>query len=461
MSLSRYGWRASSGAIPPIEPPGPQQSQSGRIVTLVSVQQGQVYVAPAGGTTWTPAINSTGNSLASSGPVRSASNNQKLWYADGSNWLYYDPSDNNVHNWTASAGTLPSSSGNTPRLICTWRGRTVLSGISTDPQNWFMSRIGNPTDWNYFPAVITADQPVAGNNSPLGMVGDVVTVLIPYSDDVLIMGGDHTIWSFAGDPMNGGQINNVSDAIGMAWGAPWARGPDGTLYFVSNQTGIYSMIPGEKPVRMSQQIEQLLTDINTGHNIIRMLWSDRFQGLHVFVTYTAQARASTHFFWEARTGAWWSDVFANTNHNPLCCCTFDGNTAADRRALIGSWDGYVRMLDPLATSDDGTPISSSVVVGPIQTREMDAVLFKDIQSILGASSGAVSYAVYVGSTAEVALASSAVASGVWSAGRSLTSPVRRSGHAIWVKLTSTSAWALEQIKLRIKGNMGRAQKRGA
>lgn len=436
-----------------------QPSQSGRVVTLVAVSGGTVKAAAAGATAWTTATSGT-TALATTGVIRSAANNQKLWFADGTNWKYYDASDNTVKAWTASAGALPvDGSGNKPRLICTWRGRTVLSGLLEDGQNWFMSAVNDPTDFDYFPSPIVPTQAVAGNNSPLGLIGDVVTALIPYSDDTLIFGGDHTVWMCNGDPMAGGQIDLITDQIGMAWGNPWTKAPDGTLYFVSNRTGIYSMIPGQQPLRVSQQIDQELFDLDTGTNIFRLLWDDFWQGFHVFITPVAAAAPTTHLFYEATKGAWWTDTFASDDHNPLCCCTFDGNLTSDRRTLIGSWDGFVRNFSPDATTDDGTTMTSSVILGPMLTKDFDDVLLKDLQAILATGSGTVTYEVYVGATAEAALVSTAVSTGTWSGGRSLDSPIRRRGHAIYVKLTSTARWAMESIRARVAGR-GKVSRRG-
>lgn len=426
-------------------------SQSGRIVTLVGVSLGVVKAFPAGGTNWVAVANTTGYTLNTSGVVRSASNNQKLWFADGKNWLYYDPATNSMQNWLASQGSLPvDEANNAPRLIGTWRGRTVLSGLLKDGQNWFMSAVGDPTNWNYFPippGLPTAA--VAGNNSTLGVVGDIVTTLIPYSDDILIFGADSSIWMMNGDPAAGGQIDRVSDVIGMAWGIPWCKGPDGTLYFVSNKMGIYTLVPGQTPVRMSQQIEQLLYAVNTGLTNIRLVWDNFFQGLHVFVTFLASAQSTTHFFWEQRTGAWWEEQFANNNHNPIASTTFDGNVAGDRRTLFGSWDGYVRSSDVTALTDDGTAINSEILIGPLLTADMDDLMLKDLQAILGEQSGDVTYNVYVGNTAELALSAGAIATGTWGAGRSFNTPIRRSGHAVWVGITASNSWSFETIRARV------------
>lgn len=439
-----------------------QLSQSGRVVTLVAVSQGNVYTFTPGGMSWKIADNQTGQDppVNYTGIMFTATLNQMVWFADGNNWAYYDPRVNAVFPWVASSGVLPvDQQGNTPRLICAWRGRIVLSGLLYDPQNWFMSAVGDPTNFDYAPLDLTPTQAIAGNNSPLGIVGDVITALIPYSDDVLIFGGDSTIYILQGDPMAGGQIDLVTKSIGMAWGQAWCQDPYGTIYFVSNRCGIYSFVPGQQPVRISQPVEQLIADIDTGLTTIRLLWNDRFQGLHVFLTPTRAPAPTRHLFWEMRSGSWWQDQFADPNFDPLCCATFDGNLPGDRVALIGSWDGYVRSVSTTALDDDGLPIDSAVVLGPINAKTLDDFLLKDLQAVLGESSGQVGYAVHVGSTAEIALSNAPVATGTWGAGRNLDTHIRRAGHAVYVRLTASNPWALEVIRARVD-MMGKVRRRG-
>lgn len=434
------------------DPPGggvPQTSFSGRVVTLVAVSRGEVYVVNPGDTAWTAATNSTGETppLNITGLVRSTQHSQKLWFVDGVNYAYYDPFLNTLYPWVASAGELPyDDEDNAARLVCTWRGRVVLSGLLLDPQNWFMTRIGDPTDLDYEPAEVSADMPIAGNNAPQGLIGDVITSLCPYSDDVLIFFGDHSIYLMRGDPLAGGQLDLVTDVIGGVFGVCWCRDPFGAVYFLSNRLGVYSMIPGQAPVRISKAIEKELEAINTGTHGCRLLWDDRLQGFHLFVTKLAEAAPATHWFYEARTGGWFPDVFGDDDFNPLACCTFDGNEPGDRVALIGSWDGYVRALSPDAEDDDGEPIESSVTIGPFTTPTLDEITLHSLQAVLGEASGEVTWEVFVGATAEAALASEAVRSGTWEGGRNLTSAVAKSGHAVYVRLSSTNRWALEQIR---------------
>lgn len=439
-----------------------QSSQSGRVVNLVAVSQGNVYVARPGDSTWITPANMSGATppLNYTGIVYSTVLNQKLYFFDGTNEAYFDPADMTVRPWTASAGTMPRDSlNNKPRLGCTWRGCIVSAGLILEPQNWFVSAVDDATDYDYGDINNPGTQAIAGTNSPQGIVGDVVTSLCPFTDDVLIFFCDHSIYLMSGDPRQGGQLDLVTDTIGGTWGICWARDPYGTLYFMSNHMGLYSMRVGEQPVRLSRPIEQLLQPVDTGQKNIRLAWDDRYQGLRVFLTDLDGPVADTHYFWEGRTGSWVQQEFANNDHNPLCCVTYDGNRPDDRAVVFGSWDGYVRAFNPSATTDDGTTIASEVWIGPLVTKDLDELLCHNLQAVMGTSSGSVTYEVYVGASAEAALASTAVVSGTWTAGRNLTVPVRRSGHAIYVRITSTNQWAMEQIRMRID-TQGKVRRRG-
>lgn len=455
-----------------IDPPGGssvQTSQSGRIVSVLAVSQGLIKVAQPGDTTWSTPTNNAGSPpLNFSGLVFSTGLNQKQFFVDGTNYVYYQPSDNTVNTWTATnGGTLPvDGDSNTARLCATWRGRMVLSGVIGDPQNWFMSRKDDPFDFEYGADDNDVAQAVAGNNSPAGTVGDVVNSLVPLTDDVMIMGGDHTLWAFQGDPMYGGQIDLISDTIGMAFGRPWCKDPYGAVYFFSSRNSVFRMVPGKELTRISGPIQRLLDDIDTGNNSVNMAWDERSQGFHMFITPISRnaqnkPKAATHYFFDSRAGAWFQDVFSYSYHNPLCCAVMDGNLAEDRVVLTGGWDGYVRSIDRDAEDDDGKEIESSVLIGPILTDDLDDVTLKSVQAVLGTSSGDVEYEILLGDTAEEAVESEPVDSGTWEAGRNPTNFVRMSGYAIFVRLKSTNRWAMETIRAEIaKRGKVRGRSRG-
>jgi hypothetical protein len=384
-----------------------------------------------------------------------------LYFADGVSEKFYDSTLRSVRTWTPTAGSLPTDLlGNRPRLICTWRGRIVLSGLRRDPQNWFMSAVNDPLDFDYAPTSPTPTQAVAGNNSSAGQPGDLISCLLPYTDDVLLFGGDHSIWALTGDPMAGGQIDLVTSTIGMAWGRPFCMDPQGVIYFFGSRGGVYRMAPNAQPVRISQKINDRLRDVDVGSTLVRMAWDDFCQGLYLFLTPLDSEEQTTNYFWDSRQDAWWPDAFGNADHNPRAVHVYDGDLPDDRVMLLGSYDGYLRYFEPTSASDDGETIASSVTLGPIVDTRLDEFLLKDLQTILGTESSPVAWSVHVGSTAEEALSSAAVESGVWYPGRNNQSPVRRAGHAVYVKLTSDSAWSLEVIRARY-ATRGKVRGRGA
>lgn len=440
-----------------------QPSQSGRRVILIPVSAGNVYTCDAGGTAWHSPTNSTGETppLNATGLMYSAANNQLLFFADGTNWVYYDPVADAVKTWVFTDGSyVVDSDGNTPRLICTWRGRTVLSGILLDPSLIIMSKISDPFNFQFNPTLpVPPDAAWSGHVGPQGLTGDVITALIPYTDDILIIGMDSSLALFRGDPNYGGSVDNVTTTIGIAWGKAWCMDPKGVVYFFSNRTGVFAFVPGNQPVRISQAIDSLLLDVDTGSYGITMQWNDRFQQLHVWITLLTQPMATTHYVWESRANAWWLDDFVDANMNPVCCVTFDGNLAADRVALIGAWDGYIRSISSDAEDDDGEIIDSTVTIGPFLSQYGDEVMLKEVQAIMGDNSGDVAYSIQVDQTAETALTASPVATGSWTAGRNYSDQVRRAGYAGYITISSAAAWAMESIRLIIDP-LGAVRRRG-
>ena len=446
----------------------PQYSASGRLIQVVAVSQGEVYLAEPGDTIWVIADNITGETppLNVTGVVFSAQNNQKLWFVDGTNYVWYNPVNGTVNLWTLTAGTLPEDEdGNKARLICTWRGRTVLSGLLLDPQNIFFSAVSDPNDFDYSPAEESQTQAVALNLSDLGLIGEPVMSLCPCGDDVLLVFCSSSVFALRGDPAAGGQVDRVSDSIGSVWGVPWAKDAAGWVYFFSNRTGIYKMAPTgtSPPVKISSAIDQYLQDLDTGTTHVRMAWDDRFETLHVFLTDLREPTATRHLAYEApnerRPGAWWFDAFKNEDFDPLCCCTLDGNEPENRVVLIGSWDGYVRFFDRTATTDDRFDIESEVWIGPLTTQNMDEILLKDLQAVLAEDSGDVTYSVHVGRSAQEAFESEPFLDGTWQAGRGLSEAIQAAGHAIYVKLTATTPWQLEQVRARV-ATTGMVRRRG-
>lgn len=383
--------------------------------------------------------------------IFAAQNGLNMFFADGAGYFLYQASSNSIIPWVATApGTMPmdSPAPTTAQAICTWRGRTTLYRFRQNPQLWFMSKQSDPFDFIFNPSTTTQTQATNGNVSEAGLVGDFINVMIPYSDDIMIVLCDHTIWMLKGDPMVGGRFDRVSPSIGGLPGKSWTVDPYGQLYFYAPVGGIYKMTPGAQPTPMSAQIERKLDNIDLTANIISMAWDMQLHGLAVWVTPLDSTKDGTNFFFEERTNSWQKDRYENRGHQPFAVHEFDGDTPEDRKIFVGGRDGYLRIMSNSAATDDGKVILSYVWLGPLSTKQMDDIMLKELQGTLGIDSGDMTWEVHVGRTVEEAFASKPVRSGKWSAGRNRVSFVQRSGFAIFVKLSATSPFAIERIRAK-------------
>ena len=112
-------------------------------------------------------------------------------------------------------------------LGCLYRGRCTLSGDPEHPYQWYMSRQGNPWDFAYI--ANDAGSPVKGGDSDAGEIGDIVRTLISYKDDYLIHGCATSCWFVAGDPAEGGSINELDLTVGMFGANSWCFDGEGNL----------------------------------------------------------------------------------------------------------------------------------------------------------------------------------------------------------------------------------------
>jgi len=435
--------------------PANQNEVGARTVYTYAITNGTV--ARVTSSTFTTATNGSG-ALSSTVPaIFSAQLFGVVYFADGASTKQWTASTNTVATWSASAGSLPIDSSNEPRLIETWRGRIVCSGISTDPHNWYMSKVGDARDWNYAPATPTAIQAVAGNNADAGKSPDIINAMCPYSDDILLFFGDHTIYQMTGDPAEGGRLDLVSDTIGAPFGRPYCKSPEGIVYFFGSRGGVYQMQPGSPPQNISEkQIPERLNAFNADTTQVRMAWSDIERGFYVFLTPLAGG-ATTNFYYDVRNQSWWPDKFATAAHNPVSVHTFDGDAAADRTVLLGGQDGYVRKFDYTtpATADDGVAIDSFVYLGPIQLANRPKIMLTDMKAAIATGSSDVDFTVYAAETAQLAEASASaqtVFTGSWSAGRNKSERRRAVGHDIYIKIRNddnNEAWAYEFLGIEL------------
>lgn len=328
-----------------------QSGASPRTLTTMAVSGGDIVKFTTSGTV---AVTSGTGALDSAAYVQSTTLYKNVYWTDGRQYKEYHPVTNEVVSYKCtSAGQMPSRCA----LIETWRGRIVLARSADEPHNWFLSKKDEPNNYDFFPAVPGETDAVAGNNSPAGLCPDIINSVVPYSDDVLVFGGDRSIWALVGDPAAGGRMELVSDVAGMSFGRPWCKDPNGVLYFFGSQGGVFKWIPGARPERVSiAKIERQLQNVNLSTHYIRLVYNYKDEGIHILqCPFGAGGTSVSHWFLELNTNSFALDKFGTTtwtNVQPTAVMVVDGDAFDDRVVLFGCEDGYVRRWDKDAKSDD-------------------------------------------------------------------------------------------------------------
>jgi hypothetical protein len=495
-----------------------------RVTTLLAVAGGDVSLITQTAVT---AVDGGTNSLSTSQAVVSAEAFfSDIYFCDGANYKYYDPSANIMVPWAAreeTGGTMPSLAANAQRitgvtagtpnvvtiashgfstgnqvtvsgvkgnttangtwtiivlttntfqlvgtaggstytsggscnrlngtkctLMAVWGGRIVLSGLPTDPHNIFMSAVGDPFDWNYSPDVQTVQQAIAGNiTQGYGKNPDIVTALIPYTDDVMLIGGTHSIRKFLGNPAEGGVNVSVTDITGVAFGSAWCQSPEGIIYFFGSRGGVYRMDPQSGiPQRMtSTTIDERLSDVDLAANIVTLTWDDRAIAVRVYIS-PINGSATTHYVWDVRNEAWWPFSYSDNLHNPRAIHLLAGNTPSERLILEYGQDGYIRMVDVDAESDDGAAIESYVYLGPFS-----GMMFAELYATLREGSSNVKWAFCSASSMERALTALPRKAGRFQAGRNQCHWPRTFVENGYLRLEATGSWALESLMATVE-----------
>ena len=274
---------------------------------------------------------------------------------------------------------VPKSSTALPPTFCSlaaaWRGRLVLAGDPANPQNFYMSRVGDPADWDY--GSTDGAQAVAGNLSVSGHIGEPITALIPYTDDYMIIGCANSLWMMEGDLAAGGSIVLISNQMGIVGKDAWCVDPMGTLYFIASG-GLYSV----KPIWEKYQPPTLLTEKNYNqffqsipwsYTIVSMVWDADLHYLNMFFT-PISFDPGLHLIFDARNGGLWPTGFPS-NQGPYSSILYlSDNTPGNRAVLLGGNDGYIRKFDSHALDDDGVAIAARVTLGPFKPAQEAALL---------------------------------------------------------------------------------------
>ena len=295
------------------------------------------------------------------------------------------------------------------------------------------------------------DRAVVGRFSPLGLIPDTITSLMPYNQDLLLFFCESSIWEMSGSPNTETfRMRPVTKVIGGAAGRSWCLGPNGDIFFVSSRGGIYNLQLQAPPRRISaNRIDEFMSDVDVANSYINLTWNEEAQGFHIHITPHADA-ATKHLFYDVRTDGWFVDKYGSTALDPSAVLAINDRTNAKRDVVLGCRDGALRYqtVGGSQTTDDGTAIDSFVLLGPFGSQDRErSMMITGLRGTIGTGSEPVDYEVLRGDTASEASASDPVATGTWNDARSTVDRQRASGGSLFIKIKGGGdpPWSFERV----------------
>lgn len=346
-----------------------------------------------------------------------------------------------THAAASGKGAIPAGVS----LVCCWRDRVIYSGVEGEEQNVYASRSGDHTD--YLHGQDDALSAFALNAGNRGRIGHAITAMVPFKDDVLLLGGDAQISACVGDPAAGGSVVTWSESVGISAHRAWTMSTEGACYFVG-PGGFYRMAPGGgKPEALTaDRLNETFRRIDRDQLSICVEWDRDLHGCSIFLTRLDQAQ-STHYWFDARTGAFCPEQLP-VPHGPTATCLFDGDAATDRKVIMGGFDGNLRQFHDDVASDDGLPINSHVLIGPVQPfGPYQQGILSGFEVVMSGDTDGVTMQLLSGPSAEEAAAADPQTLATWDEGgrrpRVLTR-VRANTYFLKFVGGSDDYWALER-----------------
>lgn len=262
--------------------------------TFVVSAGGKLYKKVAGGT-WAEIAHYTASVvLASDKPLATVEFRQKI-YILGDNTsnrqlCVYDPSTDTLAVVAASHGTIPVKCS----LLFLHNDRVGLAGDAANPQLWYLSRQGDPTDFDYT-VLDDVGCAVSAATSDAGGLGEPIIAVVSHANTcTLIMGSASTV-ILRGDPNRGGVLAMLNNSVGIVGPRAWCWDEHGGTWWTS-LVGVYRMGPGcdAVPLPVSRELlpDELLM-INRAEYTVSMSRDQVDDHLKLFVTSNAGGAISS------------------------------------------------------------------------------------------------------------------------------------------------------------------------
>jgi len=255
------------------------------------------------------------NRIHASDTVRAAMHGTVVYLVTGRQYYKIDLSVTTpvIEEWTNYNGTggMPTDTyGNKCNLITRFGARLVMAGISSSPNNWFMSKIGDAEDWT--PTALSSSDAQAGDSSTdFGVLGEPVTAIFPFGEAGLMMASKGTLTYLTADPVtNGAQMIRMSNGVGVMGPDAWCQGPEKSCYVASGD-GVYLIQPNQFNIQRGQSItagrlDGFFSGVNSSEVDLHLAYDPPRGTILLFVNREADPLNVVHYMHHIVTQSWWT-----------------------------------------------------------------------------------------------------------------------------------------------------------
>jgi hypothetical protein len=381
-----------------------------------------------------------------------AQNNGRLYIADDV-LKVYNPRTGIVGAVEVTAGIIPAGQP----LICVYQERLVVAGAD---HMFYMSAQADAGNWDAGADGKNPGRAVFGYVGDNGVIGEPITSMLCWHDKALLLGTMDSLWAVYGNPAANGHKENVSSFVGVLGPRAMCATPGGQVLFLGrNGLNVWRIGSKDHPEPFSALVvpEDLL-DVDPQSTEVWMHYDHRSRGAYLFLT-PRDGGTGQHWWIDLEHRALWPfEIPAECQPAAAADITAGGFT----NALLACRDGYLRRFDADADTDDGTPVSSDLLLGPFHISGNDAYDGQIAELVSALSSrGDVAWELFTGRTAEEAADSAddavrgragatADSAGVWRDGFNRPSYPRSRGPWIVLRMHSESQWSYETVTLFAK-----------
>lgn len=363
--------------------------------------------------------------------------------ADGLDYRVYNHATGALRSFADSVkGGFP------PRceLVAAYSGRLVMAR-GDNAFTVYQSRYGDPFDFDYGPEVQSISQAIAGTVASQGKPPEPITALIPFRDSRLYIGTTESLFVQTGDLADGGRLDQLDKSQGVAPGYAWCESSSGIYYFSARGGVNFLNAQSQISVVSYGSVQRRLEEIDITKSRIKLCYNWIDKTVHVFVLANNVGSDVEHFVFDEALGAWHKDSFGSGFENAVTtAATQHGDGPEDRSLLIAFGDGKVRRWNQYAQDDDGKPIQSYAMVGPLVSgREGIETRIQGLYAQLATDQGPVEVAIRASNSADAPGPPGTFAR--LEPGRGLGVGVNASAPALYVDVRGIgSAWAVHELR---------------